>query len=535
MYKVLVVDDEVYTRNFLKKQIPLLDERFEVIGEAGDGVQALSFLQENEVDLLITDIKMPRMDGLQLSHKIYETNKRQHVVILSGFEEFDFARKALSFGVKEYLLKPIVKSQIKEVLGRIANLREIEIQEKYQYQDLLSLNLETTDNVIRNFLQSLIMDARVEINSLYPLLHRLKINLFDGVANVIVLSLNEEVSLEKSIRYQDIELFKYILFDICKEQIESTQNAWTFLDTNQNTCVFFTSDDPNVLNDHIEQFVNEIVSKMENTIGVTISNAKGSMVFDLLSLKSSYAEAIKKLLAASFADSAIYNNKVWFEGFSQFILQIKTLGPINDRNKITDLLSQWYRNHGNIEKSNVIRFMLYCLDSLAESLEENKIVDAYHFLSEQLMLLDENTTFESLIQLHANMILFLYDKESDSELSLPVSKDTALIQNIKDYISTNYFEPISLPMLADKFQLNPSYISHLFHKHIGEPYVKFLNKTRIEQAAKLLEDPRYKVYEVAEQVGYISVKHFNYVFKQYWKMTPSEYQSLLKDRMNRLT
>ncbi|WP_419886038.1 response regulator transcription factor [Paenibacillus sp. B-A-8] len=529
MYNVLVVDDEVYTRNFLKTQIPLLDKRFVVTGEAGNGLEALSFLQEHKVDLVITDIKMPRMDGLELSNKIYEINKKQHIVILSGFEEFDFARKALSFGVKDYLLKPIIKSQVKEVLERIADLRDLEIQEGYQYQDLVSLNSETTDTVIRKFFQSIIMDAGVEIKSLYPILHRLKINLFDGIGNIAVLSLNQEDSLVKSVQYQDIELYKYILFDICKEQLESTSNAWAFVDIYQNTCIFFTSDDQIALNHQMKLFVTEIESKMQHTIGVTISHAHGSMVLDLLSLKSSYAEALKMLLKASFSSSAIHDNKIWFEGFSQFILQIKSIGQTKDRHKIIEQLTQWYRTHGNMEKSNVVRFMLYCLESLTEDVTENKIVDAYQFLAEQLKTLDESVEFDKLIQLQANMILSIYDNGSDSEiLSLPISKDAILAQNIKEYISANYAEPLSLPMLADKFQLNPTYISHLFHKHIGEPYVKFLNRTRIEQASKLLANPSYKVYNVADEVGYISVKHFNYVFKQYFDMTPTEFQASLK-------
>lgn len=526
MYKVLIVDDEAHTRNFLKAQIPLLDERFIIAGEASDGIQALDFLQNNSVDLVLTDIKMPRMDGLQLSEQISKINKHQLVVILSGFDEFDFARQSLQYGIKDYLLKPIIKSQIKELLARIANLRTTEIQEYSLLQELRSLQMESIDSVIRNFLQSVIMDARVEINTLYPLLHRFKINLFDGVGSIAVLSFNEEASLLKSIRYQDIQTYKYILYNVCKEHIEPSTNAWAFLDTHQNTCIFFTSDDQNALCKHMECSISEIISKMKDTIGVTISSTIGSLEYDLLSLKSSYAEAIKSLLENNFANSDIQKNKEWFDEFSQLILQIKTISRAKDKQKLIELLEVWYQNQGNTNKSNVIRFMLYCLDSLSAGFPENKIVDAYQFLSEHLSSLHEPFTFKEMGQLHAEMIFILYDNDPDSELSLPLSRDYMLAQHIKEFILANYKEAISLPMLAEKFQLNATYISHLFHKQIGEPYVKFLNRTRMEQAAKLLDDPSHKVYTVAEQVGYISVKHFNYVFKQYFEMTPTEFQLL---------
>lgn len=524
MYKVLIVDDEAHTRNFLKTQIPLLDERFMIAGEAGDGIQALDFLEEHPVDLVLTDIKMPRMDGLQLSEKINKSNKHQHVVILSGFDEFDFARQSLRYGIKDYLLKPIIKSQIKELLARIAEIRTTEIQENSRIQELRLLQMESTDSIIRNFLQSVIMDARVEINTLYPLLHKLKINLFDGVGSIAVLSFNEEASLLKSIRYQDIQTYKYILYNVCKEHFESKMNAWAFLDTHQNTCIFFTSDDQNALHSQMECSISEIASKMNLTIGVTVSSAMGDLAYDLLSLKSSYAEAIKNLLVSNFANSAIQKNKEWITDFSQLILQIKTISPTKDKQKLQELLEVWYQNQGNTQKFNAIRFMLYCLESLSEGLPENKIVDAYQFLSGHLSRLDEQFTFKEMSQLHAEMLLILYDNDPKSEVSLPLSRDYMLAQHIKQFILENYQEAISLPMLADKFQLNASYISHLFHKQVGEPYVKFLNRTRIEQAAKLLADPSFKVYNVAEQVGYISVKHFNYVFKQYFDMTPTEFQ-----------
>lgn len=524
MYKVLIVDDEAHTRNFLKAQIPLLDERFIIAGEAGDGLQALDFLQDNSVDLVLTDIKMPRMDGLQLSEQINRINKHQLVVILSGFDEFDFARQSLKYGIKDYLLKPIIKSQIKELLARIAELRTTEIQENSLLQELRSLQMESTDSVIRSFLQSVIMDARVEINTIYPLLHRFKINLFDGVGSIAVLSFDEEASLLKSSRYQDIEIYKYILYNVCKEHFEPTTNAWAFLDTYQNTCIFFTSDDQNALSRQMKCSISEIISKMEHTIGVTISSAMGNMEYDLLSLKSSYAEAIKKLLETNFANSDIQKNKEWIDEFSQLILQIKTISRTKDKQKLIELLEVWYQSQGNTNKSNVIRFMLYCLDSLSAGMPENKIVDAYQFLSDHLSSLQEQFTFKETSQLHAEMILILYDNDPESEVSLPLSRDNMLAQHIKEFIQENYKEAISLPMLADKFQLNATYISHLFHKQIGEPYVKFLNRTRMEQAAKLLADPSHKVYNVAEQVGYISVKHFNYVFKQYFEMTPTEFQ-----------
>lgn len=122
MYNLMIVDDEPLTREYFKLNIHKLDERWEVVAEAMEGSEALEILDKLNIDLVITDIKMPVMDGLELCKVVSEKYPNIKLVILSGYDEFDFARQAVKYGVVDYILKPIVKEELKSMLGKVAKV-----------------------------------------------------------------------------------------------------------------------------------------------------------------------------------------------------------------------------------------------------------------------------------------------------------------------------------------------------------------------------------------------------------------------------
>lgn len=144
MYKLMVVDDEPLTREYLRSNIPLLDPRWEVAAEAIDGQDAIEKLAHFNPDLILTDIKMPVMDGIELCRQLRERGSRVRIVLLSGYEEFEFAKSAMRYGVHEYLLKPLVNSELKAILHTIAGELECEKKQRHVLDTVMTLR-ESSD------------------------------------------------------------------------------------------------------------------------------------------------------------------------------------------------------------------------------------------------------------------------------------------------------------------------------------------------------------------------------------------------------
>ncbi|RIE01614.1 response regulator [Cohnella faecalis] len=240
LYSVLIVEDEDVQREFLRMQIPALDSRFVIAGEAVDGREALDFLSRREVDLLVTDIKMPVMNGLELCREAYAKYPRMRIVILSGYEEFEYARQALKYKAEQYLLKPLAREAMRRVLAQVADHFEQVRSDESALRGLRALSDEGRKQVARRLLQALIAGSQAEIGTLFPLTYRMKIPLFEGEGHLLLLEIDESSLRDKRIGYQETSVFHYILNQIASETAEGCELAWTTFDDRERTAVLLS-------------------------------------------------------------------------------------------------------------------------------------------------------------------------------------------------------------------------------------------------------------------------------------------------------
>ncbi|CAH1216791.1 Regulator of RpoS [Paenibacillus allorhizoplanae] len=529
MYKMLVVDDESLTRDYLKLTIPQINPGWEVAHVASDGKEALEILDQHAVDLILTDIKMPVMDGLTLCKIVSKMSPRPRTVILSGHDEFTFAKEAITYGVNEYLLKPIVKEELRVVLERITHDLDKEKSQLLTQQSMQILSEDSKNHVVKNFLKAVIVDSNAEIKVLYPLLFRLKVSLIETEGNLMILSLDEDMILRKSIPYADIPVFKYILQQITTEIVEEGR---VFYDTEENTIVLVTGDCQDDLIKQCRAIHAKVADAIYRSTGITISGAIGNCVNDVLRLNSSYRKARKMLMSRLLSGG---NSCFAFSDESKdmpSILELdKTMMAIQsgllDRNETNYMVS--VRNYaelmGGYQLPVVYRYGVHLIRSIAAmnpNFTDEGIQAAQTILrklesptlqapSKEEVLLNFYEILKSFI-LHATP---KHDNENEHDL----------VARAKEYIYSHYSEPISLAIIADTIGVSASYLSNIFHKSVNESYIKFLTRVRMEQAAKLLRArPSEKIIDVSDKVGYVSVKHFSHVFKQHFYMPPGEYQ-----------
>lgn len=511
MYKVMIVDDEQLTRSFLKTMIPKLTPDWLVITEASDGAQACSLLASGHHDLVITDIKMPIMDGVALCETIHRDFPHIITVILSGYGEFEYAKKAIQYGVSNYLLKPIVNSELQAMLNEIAIVLNQNEASNLEYLKLVELSSRYKEDIGTNLLQAIVSQAHVQIRSLFPLLYQLDISLMDEESVILVIQQSYTIPTSKTTS-TNIALTKLLIYQTALKALKGTTTK-VFLDTLGNTLVYLPLSQNDNLRETVYQVHNTINVIFDQTMSVELNTYVGSVETDILQLSLSYENANKSILQSMFETEKtpvnFYVETLYDSLMEQLYHQLSTLAyALSSHDTVTtklttDNLLEYELNH--LSPWATTQFCFYALDYLCDYLSIDYV------------------TMSNIIDLSSGIELI---EDTLNKPLLDSQAENELVSKVKSYILNHYYEPISLSLIADILTVSPSYLSNLFHESVGQSYIKYLTDVRMKQAAMLLRNhTSMTLEEITKKVGYISVKHFSYVFKKHFIMTTSEYKN----------
>lgn len=527
MYKLMIVDDEPMTREYIKARVGELHREWICAGEAADGREALELLEQDEgFDLIMTDIKMPVMTGIELARELAGRRKRPRMVILSGYDEFILAKEAITYGVQEYMLKPLVKEELVAVLHRLA--REL-AEERAAQEAYRALSKQSREQVARNFLHAIITDNHMEIQVLYPLLHRLKINLIEAEGAVLLVDLDEGQLLERDISPSDQALFRYIVHQTAAELAGPESGIMLFVDYKQRTALLVPGEDDGDVRERCGGLFQRLAEAMLSMTGLALWGAAGSAEMDMLQLGASYRTARERLrrrwragVPRLFTDDAAAEAPA--VELASAAASIRAAMADGREPQLLAALRALAEAAGeSLARLDALRLGAGLLEALAGGVPEIRqeaIRSAGQYLRQEAAA--ERFAPEQAAGLYAGMIGALRAKPDAPDAR---ESEHEIVVKVKEYIYAHYAEPLSLALIADKMGVSAGYLSSLFHQNTPESYIKFLTRVRMEQAAELLKaQPAEKVYDVAEKVGYLSVKHFSYVFKQYFGIPPGEYQ-----------
>jgi len=539
MYNVLVVDDELLPRKFLNSLIPALDSRFRVVGEASDGNEALEIIRKQQLDLLITDIRMPEKDGLELCEEVHREFPKIKICILSGHEEFQYVQQAMLYRTEEYILKPINKEAIQEMLNRVAQRLDKQKAEESTLRGLYSLSDEAKRQVAMRFLQALITKSHAEISTLYPLVHRMKIPLFEGEGVMLLLSLDEHLLFQRMIPPKDHTVFHYILNQVASELASRFDMTWSLFDQSNHTCILLSGTDPNRVLQNVHTLFEQINSAMQSTTNLSVSGGIGCWIEDIFQVDESYMTALRaNHLRFNQGQPGVLNEYFYQESVAAEPDPIDYVAESLRNAVMIPHAPEWaakklvnvLNNEGTVKSMGAYNLGAYILNKWTSGRQDNTYQNldlAWGTLSILGGLGTQDATPSIIESVYSNVFSTLLDASDPVEEERNLEGNPSFIDKVLDYINLHYCEPISLAMIADHFQITPQYLSQLIHKQIGISYIKYLTKIRMDQALKLLtESAGIKVYEVAEQVGFDNVKHFMYVFKKHYGKTPGEYKKV---------
>ena len=282
MYRILLVDDEILVRDAIKENIDWKSMDCQLVGDCENGKQAADFVKSHPVDIVLTDILMPYMDGMELSHFLHDNYPEIVIVIFSGFGEFEYAKKAIQYNVSEYMLKPVTAMELREVIGKMKEKVDLQRKEKKKIESLTKTSQDYHKNalVIRSkAIESLVSCTRDVQESLEEL-SGMGINLEAASYRVALFDMDlfsdiHQIDMEKR---QESALMAFVLFNVADEIVTDRNAGIAYQEGNNRVCILFMGNRSREFSREIQEICQEIQKKVKEVIGIEASAGIGGWV-----------------------------------------------------------------------------------------------------------------------------------------------------------------------------------------------------------------------------------------------------------------
>lgn len=529
MLQILIVDDEPLTLEYLERFLSGLFIKNSKILLAQNGRDALELMQNTQVDLVISDIRMPVVDGLDLALHIRERKQTTRVILLTGYEDFNYAQQALKYGVRDYLLKPINKEELAlAVQKQIEGIRQ-EKQHQLDYLRVFEHSEAYRTLVGQNLVGSIAHQENLRLQQYYKLACQLSIDEIQADGAILLLEVDRWQNPLSNISAREQGIFSMILAQQASDVMSRKHiGGFSLPDQDGKTLIYLTGDDHLQVQKQAHALYDWVSQDLQMQLGISVSGALGRIYSDVLQMDLSYQQA-RSLLVQRIVDGRpclqLCRKSTDTGFYDRMYTLFSDLYSYGRKGRDIDcnlLLDGFIQIMPDFESETVQRFGLFLAESLFSFMQMPEPVA----LDGALALLKNGLAAGPLRLEPQKVKALLYDLTLKlCAPSVTEENHSRLTTLAKQYIYQHYGEPISLALLAEEMGVSESYLSNLFHRETGESYIKFLTRVRMEKAAELLRTQRgAKVYEVARQVGYFNAKHFNHVFKQWLGTSPNEYQ-----------
>lgn len=535
MIKIFLVEDEVIIRNSIKNSIDWNKEGYEFLGEAGDGELAYPLIVQLKPDILLTDIKMPFMDGLELSQAVKKELPEIKIIILSGYNDFDFAKRGIEIGITDYLLKPISAEELMKVINGVAIKIREEREERAQirkYEEDMQDNLEFER---QNLFTRMIMD-NMTMTEILEEGRRLDLDLSAPVYNFVLFKLmnygRREFQQELMDAFMNIEAY-----------IESQNNIVSFNRGVEGHAFLFLAEDEQELKNEIEASRIKIRQILDNFPEVEYFGGIGKPVSRLRELKESFQDA-ERAFSARF--SSHKNRIVSREELIEENGQEPMLAGIGSMGENREMIAKFLRNGTEEEiKSFVSAYFKEILGKNINSmmLRQYVMIDVYitvvAFGEKIGMDIDQiqnkcGNMREIQLNVGTTEVMREYVERLLGEM-IKVRDDISgqrysdIIEAARKYIQMNYMsDEISLGSVASSVGMSASYFSSLFSQETNQTFVEYLTGIRMDKAKELLMCSNKKSSEIGFEVGYKDSHYFSHIFKKTQGCSPKEYRSRRK-------
>lgn len=533
MIKAVIIDDDMTTIHGITRSIRWEEFGIEISGTAKNGKEGLEQIRMHRPDIILTDIFMPVMNGIDMLKTLREEGNQAEVIILSGFEDFKTAQSAVKLNVNDYLSKPAtldeIESVLRSVLAKIEQRTRTEKEDK-ELRDLLEYNLPTTK---KQLFKGLLEPGFSQTASFHKMADYLKVDFSNRYYTVLLIEffMNRE---RNAYRPSELSLFAYAVKNIVEELVQSKEGIYV-ADIQRNVTAVIVSAPYHGRKEQVKlqakQTAYEFLNPIQKYLKLEVCASIGCIVEHVNDIPRSYVAAIDLLAERSRLPDQQLICEEDCRGVTkavsrrpmesyQAIVDAVIMGQedlVDER--ITELVRTLHK--GDVPSISTLReFSIDIVGVLTLALHEHGLqiedIDSRFNLYKELELLHGIKDFDAWLR----------------DLLIPVcgvmsrrgsQKHPRTIDFIMRYVQEHYAEDITLDVLAEKVYLTRNYLSQIFKQETGENYNNYLTRVRMEKAKEFMLSGNYKIFEICEMVGYKNNAYFSQLFKKHTGLTPSEF------------
>jgi len=514
--RILLVDDEAVDLEWLRRRIAASPFDLQIIGAMNTGFLALKVLEREQVDVILSDIRMPIMTGIDFARKAKELQPHVKIVFISGHEDFGYAKGAIEIAASGYLLKPVDDRELYEMLGSLCDKVE---QEREQNRSMLQALSLVNEELMLRWLNGAADQGG-------PLVRSLLAPLFDTGSAAAMIEIDDlELKLQSHSDEEKRERIRQVAE--CLRRFVANRQVGMLLPGHHGRFVVLTA----VLQERIEGLLQELIREVREKLPFTVTVGAGMFALSEEGLLESYRQAQAALSAkwllgknrlirgvseaqAGGKQAVSFDEAV--DRLLQAILQYDLVG-------IDDCLLELFNGESSLTRKSEAYDLIVRITSKLHAELAAMNEDLYELLkweSHQPMQLFQFETIHDILSWIRRRLFemseLLYTKKERQKRKL--------IQEIMQYIDDKLDQKVTLKETAAFFDFTPNYLGHLFHEETGVHFSDYLNERKIQRVCQLLTDPTLKIYEIADRAGYKNILYFNRLFKQATGMTPGEYR-----------
>ena len=548
MLKIFLAEDEVVVRETIKRMIPWEELGFELVGEAADGEMALPLLIRQQPDLLITDIKMPFMDGLTLARLAKKEIPGLKVVILSGYDDFNYAKQAIGIGVEDYLLKPITKNALIERLSEIRSRYEHEKTQKEYYEKFQREMQAYEKNSSRDFFEALV-GGSMDMMEVYKRAEKLGLDIVAEAYNVLIFTMNcdEDFSGQRD-EYSSWEA----------ESLELLENFFA----GHSSAMLFRSNifSYGVLLKGQRETIEENTRACVDEIRKILSRQDGRREWFLAVGQS--VERLSQIQKSYHTASRAFSQRYLYDENILYYDEMETMEHPGGQAETED---NAYLQKVDVNALNPAILQKFLSNGLQEE-TENFVKDYFYAIGQEPM---ESLVFRNYVILNVRFSVISFIKglgcdtnemeSADTEEVLAESgknmesaiayakkmisqaieirdqnsgnKNRSILKTAVDFIDSHFMdEEISLNTVANVANVSSNHFSALFSQNMGQTFIEYLTTLRMNKAKELLRCTGMRSSEIAGEIGYKDAHYFSYLFKKTQGMTPSDYRKAREEK-----
>ena len=526
-YKVILVDDEEEVIDVMEAKIRWNELGFEVVGSATNGVKALELIEKLQPDVVLTDIKMPYMDGLELARRVRADYPNIYIMLCTGFDEFEYAKEAVHLDIKEYLLKPISAAELSESLMRLKENLDKEREEKLNVRKLENYFQESLPALQSNLFISL-MEGRVSEEDYARFSSAYQVNMKGPLFCCIVFHTSENhvpegmnplllsMSVEREIRQRLVEKwhckeFLYLGNTVLIMEMGSEEQMVTITDE----CDRFCRWSYRVMGAVVTAGIGTVCDNLLN-INLSYEGAREAVSYRVL-YGTQRAINIREIVPKEQATLSQLEEGRMHDLFRA----IRVGNPEKIEEAVQKEIQKMHKHTVTIGQyhlaamETVSNFYKFCANN---SLDFNEIAGNVPNLYEKVPQMDESSLTSWMNEM-ARMI-------SEELKTARNSTSHRLVTEAQLLVREKYMDAsISLDVVCSILGVSNSYFSSVFKKETGKSFISYLTDYRMDIAEELILNGEAKSYKVAEKVGYLDANYFSYVFKKRFGVSPSKYRA----------